>query len=87
MRSGSKGCKQPHSLPRVENEAERIRHRHGGREGVPVAMNPTVLLVPELPLFLWQVLLVNLALGLKGLTETDSLAAWSVCTLPEVREA
>lgn len=52
-----------------------------------MALNPTVLLVPELPLFLWQVLLVNLALGLKGLTETDSLAAWSVCTLPEVREA
>ena len=82
MESGSEGCEQPLSLPRVENEAERIRHRCGGQEGIPVAFDS-----PELPLFLWQFLLVNLALGLKGLTETDCLAAWSVCTLPGVREA
>lgn len=73
MRSGLKGREQPRPLPCLENEAERIRHRHGGREGIPGVFDPIVLVseAPERPLFLWQVL----ALVLKGLTETDCLAA------------
>lgn len=67
---------QPRSLPCLANEAERIRQRHGGRGGIPGVFDPIVLVseAPELPLFLWQVL-VSLALGLKDLTETDCLAA------------
>lgn len=63
--------------------------RHGGRDSLPVAFDPTVLSpeARELPLFLQQVLLVNPALGLMGLTEADGLAAWPVLILPDVREA
>ena len=80
MGSGLEGCEQPHSLPGVENEAEGIRHSCGGRDEVPMASTlqscPVLMESPS-----------KSCSGLKGLTATECLAVWSVCTLPGVRVA